>query len=213
MSRAIRRLPLLVLLTVQTASAQGERAWQWSSGIGFQIRGNAGEIGRQPNATGGHEDLIARLDGGLALSAHFGLESRFGGGELLVGWAGSAIEVTNVDGVRFPDHGEPPLVWSGTIMVYPLALVVRPGRFQPLFVAGLGGMLISVDLDNIRGQTVYHRFQRSVGGGIRIVNPSSSPMMTTTHVEFRIEQLTTWGKSPLHRFSFLAVTVGLGMSF
>ena len=213
MGRAIRVLPLLVLLVSQSGSAQIERAWRGTSGIGLRIQGGAGEIGRHPNATGGHEDLIARLGEGLALAVQAGIESRFGGAELRVSWGGRSVEVSNVDGVRFPHHGEPPIVWVGNIMVYPLAPVFRPGRFQPFVVAGAGGMLIQVDLDNIGGQTIYHRFHWSTGGGLRIVSGLDSPRFTTTYVELRIEQQTTWQDDPFRRFRMVSGTVSLGMRF
>ena len=213
MGRAILMAPMLVALLSQTVAAQWERTWRGTGGVGLQIRNGAGEIGRQANATGGHEDLIARLNGGPALAVHAGIESRFGGAELGLSWGGRAVEVVNVDGVRFPNHGEPPLAWVGNIMVYPLAPVLRPGRFQPFVVAGLGGMLIQVDLDNIKGQTIYHRFQWSVGGGLRIVRGLESPMMMTTYVELRVEQQTTWPGAPFQRFSVRAGSVSLGMKF
>jgi opacity protein-like surface antigen len=213
MSRAIGILVFLTLFRSPIAAAQWERAWVATSGLGLQVRGGAGEIGRQPNATGGHEDLIARLDGGLALAAHAGFESRLGGVELRLSWGGSAVEVVNVYGARFPNHGEPPIVWSGNILVYPFAVVARPGRLQPFLVAGGGGMLIQVDLDNIKGQTLYNRFQWTVGAGLRIVNGLESPMMTTTYVELRIEQQTTWQDAPFQRFRTGSVTVALGMRF
>jgi hypothetical protein len=74
-------------------------------------------------------------------------------------------------------------------------------------------MLIQVDLDNIKGQTLYNRFQWTVGAGLRIVNRLESPMMTTTYVELRIEQQTTWQDAPFQRFRTGSVTVALGMRF
>lgn len=171
-------------------------------------------MGRQPNATGGHEDLIARLGGGLAFAAHAGIESRFGGAELGLSWGGGAVKVTNIDGVGFPNHGEPPIVWAGTIKVYPLAITgPKPHRLQPFVVGGVGGMVIQVDLDNLNGQTVYHRFQWTVGGGLRVVRGLDNPGMTTTYIELRVERLTTWRGAPFRRFRMLAGTVGMGMKF
>jgi len=212
MGRAIVWL-LLAVSASQSVHAQREPAWRGTSGIGFRLQGGAGEIGRHPNATGGHEDLIARLDEGLALAIHAGIESRFGGAELRLSWSGSSVEVINVDGVRFPNHGEPLLSWVGNIMVYPFAPVFRPGRFQPFFEAGLGGSLIQVDLDNIKGQTIYHRFLWSTAGGLRIVSGLDSPFFTTTYLELRVEQQTTWRRAPFDRFRIIAGSVSLGMKF
>lgn len=183
--------------------------------IGLQLRGGAGEIGRQPNAAGGHEDLIARLGSGFALAAHAGIENRFGGAELGLSWGGGAVKVTNVDGVRFPNHGEPPIVWVGNIILYPLAPITGPGprKLQPFVTGGVGGMLIRVDLDNVNGQTIYHRFQWSVGGGLRIVQGQESPLKTTTYIELRIERTGVWRQMPFSRFRLLAGTLSLGMKF
>lgn len=213
MGRAILFSLIVALSASEPAVAQPNGAWWGTGGIGLQVRGGPGEIGRHPNATGGHEDLIARLAPGLGIVIHAGMESRFGGAELRVSGAGRAVEVINVDGVRFPNHGKPPIVWSGNIMVYPLAVVARPGTLQPFLVAGGGGMLIQVDLDNIKGQTPYHRFHWSLGGGLRIVRGLQSPMMTTTYVEFRMEQQAIWQHAPFKRFRVLAGSVGLGMHF
>ncbi len=215
MGRAIRILSLLTPLLSSTASAQWERAWWTTSGIGVQIRGGAGEIGRQPNATGGHEELIARLGGGPALAAHFGFQSRLGGVEFRLSWGGSAVEVVNRNGARFPNHGEPPITWAGNIMVYPFAPFTgpRPRRYQPFVVAGAGGMLIEVDLDNINGQTLYNRFQWTVGGGLRIVSGLESPLMTMTYVELRVERLRTWQDAPFDRFTMVSGTAAVGMRF
>ncbi len=175
--------------------------------------GNSGEIGRQPNATGGHEDLIARLGPGISLMIQAGREFRFGGAELRIGWSGRAVEVRNEEGVRFPNHGEPPLGWTGSIMVYPLAPL--QGRdeswFQPFVSIGGGGFMVRVDLDNIGGQTVYHSFQWTVAGGIRIVSGLPEfPFGSVTFVELRVDRQQAWANPPLGRFRIIGASVLLG---
>jgi hypothetical protein len=213
MGRATVFLSVVALFIGHPVAAQREPAWRVTGGFGLRLQAGAGEIGRHPNATGGHEDLIARLDEGLGLTIHTGYESRFGGAELRVSWSGRSVEVINVDGVRFPHHGEPPLAWVGNIMVYPFSPLFRPGRVQPFVGAGLGGTLIQVDLDNIKGQTVYHRFLWSAGGGIRIVNGLDSPFFTTTYLELRIERQSAWKGEPFNGFRVWAGSVSLGMKF
>ena len=101
-----------------------------------------------------------------------------------------------------------------SIPLYPLApLLGRVERkFQPFVTGGAGGFLIQVDLDNIEGQTLYHSFQWSIGGGMRIVSGlPQTPYRTITFVELRVDRQQAWANRPLDGFRVIGVSVVFGM--
>lgn len=199
-----------------TASVAPKQAWRWSSGVTAGALFAPGEIGRDQNASGGHERLIARWGDGAGLGGQVSLETRFGGLELRGLQATSAVQVRNEFGVAFPDHGKCPFAWSGSLFVYPFAPIeARRNRLpRPFLTAGLGGHLISVDLDNVENQTLYHSFHWVLGGGIRIATaPEDVPSWTPTFLELRVERYRVWRNGPLHRFAAWAATVGFGMRY
>ncbi|MGQ0701878.1 MAG: hypothetical protein ACT4PM_01945 [Gemmatimonadales bacterium] len=191
------------------------RSWRWTSGVGLGIIGRSGEIGRDRNATGGQEELVASLGTGIGIGARTGYESRFGGLELRGTFFSSAVQVVNEDEVRFPNHGKRPFAWTGSALVYPVSpLQRRPGAVRPFLAVGVGGIFLSVDLDNIEDQTLYHSFLWSLSGGLRIAtDPEDVPSVTPTHVELRVERTRVWGNHPLGSFQFWVVTAGLGMKW
>jgi len=214
MTRAFSTVGVLLLLGSQ-APGQGVPTWRWTTGVALGFLPGAGEIGRQPNATGGHEELIARLDGGIGWGFHAGFESRFGGLELRGVGTERPVEVNNESGVRFPNHGRRPFGWTGNLLLYPLApLQRRSGRVRPFLTAGLGGVLLSVDLDNVKDQTLFHLFHWSLGGGLRIAtSPEDVPSWTPTFLELRIARLRVWPNRPIEGFRLIAATIGLGMRY
>jgi len=176
----------------------------------------ADRLGRDRNAAGGQEELIARWSSGVALAVGGGLETRFGGLQLTGIMATSAVQVRNEFGVAFPNHGKPPVAWGADALVYPLApLQGRRGRsVRPFVTAGLGGIFLSVDLDNIKNQTLYHSFHWSLGGGVRIaLSPDEIPYWTPTFLELRVTRFRVWANGPLSRFDAVTATAGLGMRF
>lgn len=189
---------------------------RWSTGAALGVAFAPGEVGRDRNKTGGHEQLIARWSSGVALGLYAGIETRFGGFELSVIQTTSAVQVKNEFGVAFPNHGKPPFVWTGNAVLYPLALVQRQGSrlLRPFVTAGLGGVFLSVDLDNIKNQTLYHSFAWSVGGGVRIAtSPDDIRFGTPSFVELRVVRFRVWPNGPLRRFEVIAATAGVGMRF
>ena len=73
MRRAGIAVPILVFLGFGVLTAQTSPRWRWTGGAGFGVFAGSGVIGRQPSATGGHEDLVARLDAGLGVALQAGL--------------------------------------------------------------------------------------------------------------------------------------------
>ncbi|HLB55204.1 MAG TPA: hypothetical protein VJK71_08850 [Gemmatimonadales bacterium] len=213
MRRAALATVLWSLVLCGSTRAQVPPNWRWTTGAGLGVFLGAGEIGRYPNATGGHEDLVARLDAGIGLGFQAGLESRFGGLELRGLGTSSAVQVENEYGVRFPHHGGRPFAWTGNLLLYPLAPLQRPGgALRPFLTAGLGGLLMSVDLDNVNDQTLYHSFHWSLGGGVRIAtSPEDVPSWTPTFLELRVVRMRVWPNGPLEGFGIVAATIGLGM--
>ncbi|HEV8612216.1 MAG TPA: hypothetical protein VGQ73_01825 [Gemmatimonadales bacterium] len=193
-----------------------ESRWRWSTAAALGAWLAPGEVGRDRNQTGGREQLIARWSDGMALGLSAARETWLGGFELSGIQATSAVQVKNEFGVAFPNHGKRPFAWSANALLYPLGpLQGRRSRLlRPFLTAGLGGVLLSVDLDNSRDQTPYHSFHWSVGGGIRIAtSPDEIPWWTRTFVELRVSRFQVWPNGPLRRFRAMAATAGLGMQF
>jgi hypothetical protein len=127
---------------------------------------------------------------------------------------GRRVEVENEYGVAFTYHGEHPTLWTVRLHLYPLFPLRKSaaGRVQPLVLLGIGGLPVSVDLDNINDQTLYHSWQWSVGGGLRILlNPAAAFDTTVSFVELRLVRHRVWENGPLHGFDAVAATLGLGV--
>ncbi len=203
----------LAAVLVTSVPAQQPPPWRWTTGARLGVVLNAGVIGRQPNATGGHEMLLARLGWGFGLGFHAGYESRLGGVELRALALHTPVEVSNEDGIEFPHHGSRPVSWTAGVLGYPLAPVLgRRSAIRPFVTAGVGGVILTVDLDNIKGQTLYHSFQWSLGGGVRIgLNPEDIPTWTPAFVELRFDRTHVWANGPLNHFVLYALSAGLGM--
>jgi len=194
---------------VQAPQRWAPCVWCVTTGLAAGALLAPGEIGRAANATGGGEQLIAYLGDAFALGIRAGLESDVLGVELVLLLGANRVEVENEFGVRFPNHGEPPVLWTGSVLFYPLFPLRHTAlgrRLRPFVVAGLGGAFVSVDLDNIEGQTLYHSWQESVGGGIRFFSDHS-------FVELRLTRQRVHRNGPLHGFDAHAATVALGIRF
>lgn len=183
--------------------------WRVGLGLSAGVLLAPGEIGRATNATGAHEALIGRLGDALALGGHLGIDSRHVGAELRLVLGTRRIEVKNEAGTGFPNHGEHPLLWSGNLLVYPLGLLQGSGSRlpRPLLAAGLGGAVLSADLDNVKGQTLFHSFLWSLGGGVRLGIGRDGVL------EARLARHRVWRNGALRSFEATAVTLGLGVRY
>jgi len=133
--------------------------------FGVMIAGK--EIGRGTNATGG-EPLIASLNHGGVLGVRGGLHSDLLGLEAnLVTTTYPAI-VRNEFGVAFPNHAERPLIYSGDALLYPFRRALKEGKVRPYLTSGLGGMLLSADLDNVRDKETHGSLIWNAGGGVKV---------------------------------------------
>jgi hypothetical protein len=172
-----------------------------------------GEIGRDVNQTGG-EDLIAFLGDGVLAAVQAGRETRHVGVEFSLGLLAYRINVENEFGARFPHHGKSPWLYSFSLRGFPLALAPgldRRAPVQPWVGLGGGGMIMSVDLDNVDGQTLYHSWQWSLGGGIRLPVSRGSRKEEQTVVELRVVRYRVGANGPLRGFDALGATLGLGL--
>lgn len=165
------------------------------------------EIGRDTNATGG-EQLVARMGNGVAIGLWLGLESQWLGVQLDLQGRADHIHVENEFGTGFPNHGERPLVYSATLVGYPLApfgRALRTGPLRPFASASVGGLVVSVDLDNIRDQTTYHLWHYGLGGGVRLF------VLDHGFIELGFKEVRVRGHRPLETFRMRTAAVGVGM--
>jgi hypothetical protein len=165
------------------------------------------EIGRDRNATGG-EQLIAFIGNGVAIG--LGLESQWLGLQLTLEARADHIQVENEFGTRFPNHGGQPAIYSATLLVYPLAPLgraIRHGSVRPFATASVGGLLVSVDLDNTEDQTTYHLWHYGLGGGVRLFVLDHDDGF----IELAFRSVRVRGHEPLQMFTMRSVAVGVGM--
>ncbi|MGH7560429.1 MAG: hypothetical protein ACRENB_05355 [Gemmatimonadales bacterium] len=171
-----------------------------------------GEIGRGVNATGG-ETLIASLGDALISTLHAGVESRHAGLELSVGVLGRAVRVDNELGTPFPHHGRRPATWTAALRLFPLSVLTqRALPAEPWVALGGGGMVLSADLDNVNDQTLYHRWQWSLGAGVR-VPLSERRWDPETVLDLRVTRMRVGARAPFQAFDVVAAMVGLGLRF
>jgi len=136
-----------------------------STFFGAMIAGK--EIARGVNATGG-EQLIARLNHGVALGLRVGVHNELLGLEANFLTTSTPAIVKNEFGVAFPNHAERPLICSGDGLLYPFRKAIREGKVRPYLTTGVGGMLLSADLDNIRGKETHGSLIWNAGGGVKV---------------------------------------------
>jgi hypothetical protein len=165
-----------------------------------------GEIGRDVNRAGG-DILIASLGTSGVFGTRFEVNnSLLGGGVTVLAWLGS-VGVENEAGIEFPHHGKPPLIYLGEARLYPFREWLARGRVSPYLSAGLGGALVSVDLDNVNDQELRHLWTWSGGAGVRILVDDDGA--TFVDVQFRACFLS--GNGPLVPFTLRSIVVGAGM--
>ena len=164
-------------------------------------------IGRDINATGG-EELLARLGDRPLSGIRLGAENGPLGFEVGLTQHVVAIQVENEFGTEFPNHGRPPLRYAVAAVLLPLAPLrgTAFGRHvQPFVKAGIGGWLVSVDLDNVHDQTFYHLWAPDIGGGVRVF-----PRGGEFFIDVRFERSWVAGRGPIARFRADVLTVAFG---
>lgn len=194
------------------ATAQPEPpVWPRVTGtVGAGVLLGAGEIARGRNAGGG-EVMRAVMEDGPAMAVGLGIERGWAGLEFRVLTATRELAVTNEFEDRFPRHAGRPLLWSVGALLHPLPAIGIGQRLRPFVVAGIGGTLLVMDLDNRNGTATYHPWQRSIGGGLRVVidQPRASP--PNTMLELRVVHHRLWPLGRIHGVGLTAATLGLGL--
>jgi hypothetical protein len=182
---------------------------QWSAGFGAGGLLAPGEIGRDRNATGGQETLIARWRAGAALAGQARLARPPFGIELAAIRSTSVIRVENEAGTEFPHHGQGPLLLAAAGTLVPFGASARIG---PFVSGGLGLVFIPVDLDNVKGQTLFVSPVRSLAAGFRFAPPNGALGSQDGYVELRVARYWSWGNGPLRPIGFTVLMVSVGMS-
>jgi opacity protein-like surface antigen len=207
-------IAIVCIVGAATASAQtqtqgrpsGSR-FEASTFFGVMIAGK--EINRGVNATGGHEQLIARLDHGVALGLRVGAHSDLLGLEANVLTTFNAVIVNNEFGVAFPNHGERPAVYSGDALLYPLRKRVKKGKARPYLTSGIGGTVVYADLDNINDQETHHRLTWNAGGGVKVFVGEGPDFF----LDFRFTNHRLFSSRGMSPVDLRSVTVGVGYRF
>lgn len=187
---------------------------EWVSGsrieagtfFGAMIAGK--DIARGVNATGG-ERLIARLNHGGALGVRGGVHSDLLGLEANFLTPGSPAVVKNEFGVAFPNHAERPLIYSGDALFYPFRRAIREGKVRPYLTSGVGGMLLSADLDNIRDKEAHGSLIWNAGGGVKVFVGEGAGL----YFEFRFTNHRLLSSRGADSLDLRSVSVGVGARF
>jgi opacity protein-like surface antigen len=204
--------PILLLTWASPAAGQGSPPAAPAAGSTRDAAFSAGlslappEIGRDVNRAGG-DTLIAGLGDSAVFGGRFELRRRrVGGAFSLLVW-GKPVAVTNEAGVEFPNHGEPPVLYTFEARLYPLGGSVY-ARVSPYLAAGVGGALVSVDLDNVDGQELRHLWAYSLGGGVKISLGAGA-----TFLDLQYAWCSLSGSGPIVPFRAHTVTVGFGARY
>jgi hypothetical protein len=191
--------------TQSQASLSGSRI-EAATFFGAMIGGK--EIGRGVNATGG-ERLVAKLNHGGALGVRAGLHSDVIGLEANVLTTGNRGIVKNEFGVAFPNHAEHPVICSGDALLYPFRRAVRDGRVRPYLTSGVGGMLLSADLDNIRDKETHGSLIWNAGAGVKVFVGDGNGM----YVDVRFTNHRLVGGGSTDAVDLRSISIGVGARF
>jgi len=189
----------------QTQSQAGSR-FEAETFFGAMIAGK--EVGRRANATGG-EQIIARLNHGGAFGLRAGVHSDLLGLEAGFVTSSNRAEVKNEFGVAFPNHAERPLICSGDALLYPFRRRLAEGRVRPYLTSGVGGMLLSADLDNIRDKEFHGGLIWNAGGGVKVFVGADSAM----YVDLRFTNHRMLGSRAADLIDLRSISVGVGARF
>lgn len=174
--------------------------------FGAMIAGK--DIARGVNATGG-EQLIARLNHGGALGVRGGVHSDLLGLEANFLTTNSRAAVKNEFGVAFPNHAERPSIYSGDALLYPFRRAIREGKVRPYVTSGIGGLLLSADLDNIRDQEAHGSLIWNAGGGVKVFVGEGSGL----YFDFRFTNHRLLSSRGTDSLDLRSVSVGVGARF
>jgi hypothetical protein len=165
------------------------------------------EIGRDMNAAGG-DTLVAHLGTGPITGGRFEARNRLAGvGGSMAAWL-KPVTVRNAAGVDFPHHGTKPVLLTLEARLYPLGRTSVGRLAAPYVSVGAGGLLVSVDLDNIDDQELRLLWQRGLGAGLRMaLGPDG------TFIDVGVARWFISGRRPLAAFEATALVVGLGTRF
>lgn len=199
---------------VATANAQAQTQERPSGSrvecavvFGAAIAGK--EIGRGINATGGHEQLIARLDHGGAVGVRAGIHNALLGVEANFLSTLNSVSVKNEFGAGFPNHGQRLLIYSADALLYPFRRAIKGGRVRPYITSGIGGTFFSADLDNIDDQEHHGRLMWNAGAGARFFAGQEPDF----YVDFRLTSHRMLCAGNLPATDVRSVTVGVGYRF
>jgi Outer membrane protein beta-barrel domain len=192
----------------QTQSDEGLRGSRIEAGTFFGAMIAGKEIARGVNATGG-EQLIARLNHGGALGLRVGMHSELLGLEANFLTTGSPAIVKNEFGVAFPNHAERPLIYSGDGLLYPFRRAIREGKVRPYLTTGVGGMLLSADLDNIRDKETHGSLIWNAGGGVKVFVGEGAGL----YFDFRFTNHRLLSSRGAHSLDLRSVSLGVGARF
>jgi len=176
-----------------------------STFFGAMIAGK--QIARGVNATGGGELLSARLGFGGALGVRGGVHSDLLGLEGNFLTTSNRAVVENEFGVAFPNHAERPLIYSGDALLYPFRRAISAGRVRPYLTSGIGGMLLSADLDNVRDKETHGGLIWNAGGGMKVFVGEGSGL----YVDLRFTNHRLLNSTTPH--SLRSVSLGVGARF
>lgn len=175
--------------------------------VGAAIAGT--NIGRGTNATGGHEQLVARLDHGGAVGIRGGIHNAVLGVEANFLSTLNPVSVKNEFGAGFPNHAERLLFYSADVLLYPFGRAIRKGRVRPYLTSGIGGTFFSADLDNINDRERHNRLMWNAGGGARFL-VGQGP---NVYLDFRFTNHRMLSAGELPATDVRSVTVGVGYRF
>ena len=213
MKRSLERLIVSgMMLSSITASAQSPqssssgRKLEAATFVGVMVAGK--DISRGVNATGG-EQLIASLGHSGAIGVRAGIHNELLGLEGNLLSSSGRPNVKNEFGVEFPNHAEQPLLYSADLLLYPFRSAIRAGRVRPYLTSGVGGMLLSADLDNIRDKETHGARVWNAGGGVKVFVDEGSRL----YVDLRFTNHRLLSPIGADSIDLRSVSVGVGARF
>lgn len=177
-----------------------------STFFGAMIAGKT--IGRGVNATGG-EHLLARLNHGGSLGVRLGVHGALLGLEANILTTSNRAVVKNEFGVAFPNHAEQPVICSGDALLYPFRRAIQEGRIRPYLTSGVGGVLLSADLDNVGDKEPHGRLIWNAGGGVKVSIGEGNGM----YVDLRFTNHRLLSGGSLGEVNLRSVGIGIGARF